>query len=307
VTTEAMPAIRRERFLAEQDAECLREQGFFSVQNLTTPEDIAEMKVQLEELFRKRSGEKEGAYTDLIESVDNTDSITSPQILNPVNYAPSLRKTKCFQNGLRIAKQLLGDDAFCLFDLAIMKKAKVGFATPWHQDEAFRDPRFDYRELSIWVPLQGVSLENGCMQFIPGSHKIEILKHDSPNHNLAATALECVDSFDKSQAVSCPLPVGGATVHFPRTLHGTGPNLSNAPRIAYIMVFNLPPKSAAKTRTFSWRDPQQTVAHARRRSWMRRGGFFITLWRRLRRGEVGKHLTARYLLQRSSSILRKGN
>jgi hypothetical protein len=31
-----------------------------------------------------------------------------------------------------------------------------GAATPWHQDEAFRDPAYDYAEITIWMPLQAV-------------------------------------------------------------------------------------------------------------------------------------------------------
>jgi ectoine hydroxylase-related dioxygenase (phytanoyl-CoA dioxygenase family) len=293
--------------LRDAEVEFFREQGFLSIPALTTPEDVAKIRTTLEELFRMRKGEKEGAYTDLIESADHTDAITAPQILNPVNYAPTLRKTKCFQNALKIAKQLLGDDAFCFFDLAILKKPAIGVATPWHQDEAFRDPRFEYNEVSIWVPLQDVCIDNGCMQFIPRSHKTGVLQHDSPNHDLASTALECVDSFDKAAAVACPLPAGGCTIHHPRTLHGTGPNISEIPRLAYIMAFSLPPKVTKKERSFLWLEQKHTVAQARKRHWMRRGGLFITFWRRVRQGDVIRYLSPRYVLQRSAHILRRGN
>ena len=44
-----------------------------------------------------------------------------------------------------------------------MKPARIGEATPWHQDEAFQDPMFDYREVSFWLALQPVDEANSCM------------------------------------------------------------------------------------------------------------------------------------------------
>ncbi|MDB6042320.1 MAG: Deoxyhypusine synthase [Gammaproteobacteria bacterium] len=62
----------------------------------------------------------------------------------------------------------------------ILKPAHQGGATPWHQDEAYRvAPDFDYRQVSIWVPLQDATLENGCMMYIPGSHRSGVLPHRS--------------------------------------------------------------------------------------------------------------------------------
>jgi hypothetical protein len=42
---------------------------------------------------------------------------------------------------------------------------------------------------------------------------------------------------DAAAAIACPLPLGGATVHLPRTLHHTGPNLTAMPRLAWSLEF----------------------------------------------------------------------
>jgi len=291
--------------LSDQEIEFFREQGFLSRPLPIAREELANIKGTLEDLFKTRAGENEGAYTQKINSSGNMNSVTASEILNPVNYAPSLRKTKCFQNALKIAKQLLGNQAFCFFDFAVLKKPSVGVATPWHQDEAFRDPQFESNEVTVWVPLQDVDVYNGCMQFVPGSQRAGVLRHDSPNHDLSSTALECVDSFDHTTAVPCPLPAGGCTIHHPRTLHGTGPNLSDAPRLAYIMVFTLPLKLTNKSQNFVWLEQKRVVASSRKRRWMRRGGLFITVWRRMRRGELIKNSALSYAVKRTSRILRK--
>ena len=76
-----------------------------------------------------------------------------------------------------------------------------------HQDEAYWSPKKNNRSISIWIPLQEATLENGCMQFIPGSHKLNILNHHSIDHNPRVQGLELDgDQADLSRAVACPLP-----------------------------------------------------------------------------------------------------
>ena len=280
--------------------------GHLSLENITTPDEILEIRAMIERLFEERIGEKEGAYGELVAGAEQPKNANSPQILNPVNYAPRLHKTKCFRNALHIAKQLLGPDARFFLDISIMKQAKVGAGTPWHQDAAFRDPRFEYNELGIWVPLRDVSADSGCLQFISGSHKNPVLEHRSVNNDSASQALQCVGRFEPSAATACPLAMGGCTIHHPGTLHFAGPNLSDTPRFAYIMVFGTAPKPAKEFRTFPWLDHRETPEQARKRHWMRRGGMFITAWRRVRRGDLSSWESVVYWIKRSIRTVVRG-
>jgi ectoine hydroxylase-related dioxygenase (phytanoyl-CoA dioxygenase family) len=89
----------------------------------------------------------------------------------------------------------------------------------------------------VWIPLQDVSLEMGCMEFIPGSHLGPVLPHHPRGHDAAAHMM-VADGVDPASAVACPLRAGGATIHTPRTLHRTGPNRSEHPRLAWIVEFS---------------------------------------------------------------------
>ena len=122
-----------------------------------------------------------------------------------------------------------------------------GAETPWHQDEAYWDPAYAYEALSIWMPLQEATLENGCMQFIPGSHRLEVLPHQSIGNDPRVHGL-VTDKVNPAQAVACPISAGCCTVHHCRTLHYAGPNRSPEPRRAYILTFRLPPKPCDKPR-----------------------------------------------------------
>src|SRR5208337_3551222 len=292
--------------LDEEQIRFFNENGYLRLERLTTPEEAQQIRAALKELFEKRAGEKEGAFADLVAGAEHGDKMSSPQILNPVNYLPKLHRTQCFQSALQLAKQLLGDEARCFFDLTILKEPRVGAATPWHQDEAFRDPNFEYRELTVWVALQDVAAEGGCLQFIPKSHQRPVLDHHSANNDPTSQALEAAADFDPTSAVTCALPIGGCTVHHHRTLHHAAANTSAVPRFTYIMTFGVTPKPLTEYRTFPWLNEKAAPIQARKREWMRRGGLFITIWRRLRRGDMINWQAASYGLKRSIKILRRG-
>ncbi|MEO6907967.1 MAG: phytanoyl-CoA dioxygenase family protein, partial [Abditibacteriaceae bacterium] len=113
----------------------------------------------------------------------------------------------------------------------------------------------------IWMPLQEATLENGCMQFIPGSHKLEVLPHQSIGNDPRVHGLEvCApNNIDFSKAVPCPIPAGGATLHPGRTLHYAGANKSSEPRRALIFGFSLTPIPHQDDRRFPWNEIKTTA------------------------------------------------
>ena len=256
--------------------------GFIALPQIAPGGDVQAIRRIIIRMHEKKTGFREGAQFDLLGADDSgTPKIT--QILSPHLFAKSLRRSMFFKNAFALARQLLGPAAQFSFDHALIKPAYIGAATPWHQDEAFRDPAFDYHELSIWMPLQPVNLENGCMEFIPGSHREDILPHRSPSGDVSVHALECVAPADPREIIACPLPAGGCTIHTPRTLHGTGSNRSALPRYAYVLGFNTPRQRRAVPREFPWRAEKQELRAIREESWRRRGGALILKWRDLQR------------------------
>jgi hypothetical protein len=148
----------------------------------------------------------------------------------------------------------------------ILSPSPYGAPAPWHQDEAYWNPQMLYRSLSVWMPLQPATLENGCLQFIPGSHRWEILEHQSIGGDTRVHGLEVAEPFDRSAAVPCPLPPGGATFHLNRTMHYAGPNNSEIPRRAYIIGFGLPTSKREGERRFPWNERKQTARDERART-----------------------------------------
>ena len=236
--------------LNEFEIEFYHRYGYLSVSAVTTPEEIRWMKGVYDRLFENGAGRKEGNWLDLSGTEGQDKSSTLPQIMYPQKYVPELQDTLYWANATQIARQLLGEAAEFQFDHAINKPPRAGSVTPWHQDEAYWDPALEYDSSSIWMPLQEATLDNGCMQFVPGSQALGVQPHHPINEK--AHGLE-IDQIDLSRSAACPLPAGGATIHSSRTLHYTGPNLTEQPRRAYILAFGVLPRPRSEPRNFYWR------------------------------------------------------
>ena len=121
-----------------------------------------------------------------------------------------------------------------------------------HQDEAYAPPAVDYGQnggfgvVNSWMPLQDVTVESGCMQFVPwmDGKQPDVLNHHHINNDPRIHGLEVDDLAPTRRAVACPLPAGGATFHVMRTLHFSGPNSTDEPRRAFILKFAVPGAAA---------------------------------------------------------------
>jgi ectoine hydroxylase-related dioxygenase (phytanoyl-CoA dioxygenase family) len=221
--------------LSVEDVDEFNSQGFLVLRGLTSEADVVGLQAVYDRLFDPATSIRE---EDEVELAGGGTGML-PQILNPDRYAPELRETAAFRNAELIARALLGLDAELMGLHAIRKPPRSGAPTPWHQDEAYWDPSYRHRALSVWIPLQAATLTNGCLSFLPGSHR-----HGLRDHQLtapgSAEGLQAVDQAVEG-AIACELRAGGATVHDGRTLHAAGPNSTDEPRRALVVAFRTPP------------------------------------------------------------------
>ena len=227
--------------------------GFTHVARITSDEELAWLGELYDWLFRERIEAVPGGYFDLSRPYESAGEDLQPQLLAPEALVPDLRKTALFLNGRRFASRLLGAELSAVrgWGHMIRKPARIGAALPWHQDEAYWDPAFDYAALGVWMPLDPATRESGCMSFIPESHRGEVRKHRHVGDDPSVHAL-FTDDVDESRAESLPLAPGGAILHHCRTLHSSGPNRSERVRRAYANEFQLAPVRRAVPHDRPW-------------------------------------------------------
>jgi hypothetical protein len=241
--------------LQPADVEAFETRGFTSIPRITTDEEVAWLGDLYDWLFAEKSRALTGAHFDLVRPYDSEGEDRLPQIIAPEKRLAELKETAFWRNGRRLAAQLMGVEPDVLdgWGHMIRKPPKIGEPLPWHQDEAYWEPSLVYRALGCWMPLDGATVENGCMSFIPGSHRSEVLPHrhvgDDPRvHALYTTP----DQAEVARAVPVPTPAGGAVFHHSRTLHASGPNSTDKVRRAYANEWQLAPQEAEATPDRPW-------------------------------------------------------
>src|SRR5215471_11154560 len=118
------------------------------------------------------------------------------------------------------AAQLLGGEVRFWHDQLFCKPAHHGGVVAWHQDYSYWTRTEPMAHLSCWIGLDNSSPENGCVHYVPGSHRWNLL----PITGLAGDmkAIQSVLSNEqKSQFKPVPIELnpGEASFHHPLMVH----------------------------------------------------------------------------------------
>jgi hypothetical protein len=136
------------------------------------------------------------------------------------------------------ASQLLDDKPVRFWhDQIFYKPAKKGGVVAWHQDYSYWTRTKPVAHITCWCALDDATSENGCLQYIAGSHKWGLLPKPviaGDLHGIREFLSEDQQKqFDNAQLT--PVKAGEAIFHHSLTLHGSGENKSSQPRRAFVI------------------------------------------------------------------------
>lgn len=138
-----------------------------------------------------------------------------------------------------MASQLIGNKGIRLFhDHALLKMPHDSKETPWHQDFPYW-PIEEDGALSIWLTLDDVNRQNGCMKFLPKTHKLKDLKAVDlvDSHDIFKDVKGRGQVLDKDKAVTIPLKAGSCTFHHGLIFHGAYSKQTDKPRRVLAIIF----------------------------------------------------------------------
>jgi ectoine hydroxylase-related dioxygenase (phytanoyl-CoA dioxygenase family) len=119
-----------------------------------------------------------------------------------------------------------------------VKPAREGGVVAWHQDYSYWVRTQPLAHLTCFIALDDMTRENGCLQYVPGSHRWPLLPRGELASDMEAV-LEILS--DEQRAAFVPVAVelraGEASFHHPLTVHGSYPNASDRPRRAAVVNF----------------------------------------------------------------------
>jgi ectoine hydroxylase-related dioxygenase (phytanoyl-CoA dioxygenase family) len=135
------------------------------------------------------------------------------------------------------ASQLLGGAVRFWHDQLFCKPAKHGGVVAWHQDYSYWTRTQPMAHLSCWIGLDDSTRDNGCVHYVPGSHRWPLL----PITGLAGDMEAIRGVLDDEQwrlfqnPVAIELKAGECSFHHPLMVHGSYANRTAIPRRATVI------------------------------------------------------------------------
>lgn len=131
-------------------------------------------------------------------------------------------------------------------DQVFYKPARHPGVVTWHQDYSYWTRSTPPRHLTCWIGLDDSTIENGCVHFVPGSHRWNLLPKVSLTKEMdAIKSVLSPEQLAQFRPEPMLLRAGECSFHHCFTLHGSYGNRSDIPRRAVVLNFMHPESRSA--------------------------------------------------------------
>ncbi len=143
---------------------------------------------------------------------------------------------------LDCVESILGPDILMWGCEYFIKEPHTHKIVSWHQDLTYWGMDGSDHEVTAWVALSPATEASGCMKFVPGSHKQQIVPHTDTfsEDNLLSRGQEIAVDVDEADAIAAALQPGEMSLHHGRLFHASGPNTTDERRIGLVMRYIRP-------------------------------------------------------------------
>jgi phytanoyl-CoA hydroxylase len=197
--------------------------GYISIADFLSEVEVAEVNRQMRSFL---TNDLSTMPSELVYFEEKNERSSLKQIQRLADYSQYFRNLAFDSRFERLAEALLGEPVIGKNMQYFNKPAGVGKATPPHQDGYYfmLQPN---RALTMWLALEDVALEQGCVNYLRGSHQNGLLPH-VPSGTLGFSQQlddldACANSSDK---VSFPCRAGHLIAHHSLTVHWAEANRS---------------------------------------------------------------------------------
>jgi ectoine hydroxylase-related dioxygenase (phytanoyl-CoA dioxygenase family) len=216
--------------------------GYLCVENVFTDDDLAALKARIEEIIQDPShapvGVKLNREGDTV--ADKASAEAQNQAVRGMafmaRYDDSFRAAARHAPLLQIVRALIGPRVKVFRDQMLLKPPG-GQAKPVHQDQSYFRVQPVDALVTAWIALDDATLDNGCMVYVPGSHRHSRIFEVVPDPARPVHHIPRTDGLQLESEVSCPVPRGSVIFHHGLTLHRSEVNRTNDWRRALIFHY----------------------------------------------------------------------
>lgn len=227
--------------LTKEEIESYRENGFVVIHDFLNTEEVETWRTSIDTAIENRAGRKfphseiKTGESDGINKDANYFGKVFDQIINLWQTDEAVKKIMLDKRLGEMAANLAQVDGIRIWHDQSLVKRPWANPTAWHLDTPFWS--FNNREaLSIWVALDDVTMQNGCMYFMPGSHKETSLEDLGIGTNLG-DVFNKYPKYGHREPVKAEIKAGSCTFHNGLCLHGAGVNMTPGLRRAMTCAY----------------------------------------------------------------------
>jgi ectoine hydroxylase-related dioxygenase (phytanoyl-CoA dioxygenase family) len=207
-----------------------KSKGFCVRHDFLSQSEVDHLLSEMEEVSAGSTLANHDATRIEMEPKQSADGTKLRRIYEPCTYYDSFRKFAESKTMVDSMVQLLGRDVLYFSSKINVKPGEIGSVVEWHQDMAY-GPLTNRSVVAILIYLDDADLENGCLQVVPGHHRMLDHSHDGYFQGRITEAL------DTSKAISLEGKRGTAVFFNGLAPHASAPNTSPRPRRTLILGY----------------------------------------------------------------------
>jgi ectoine hydroxylase-related dioxygenase (phytanoyl-CoA dioxygenase family) len=221
--------------LSDEQVETFEVDGYLGGVRLLTDEHIEALRAELTDLMRPDHDGRELWYEH--HTNESSDAGTTLfHALGAWRLRPALHDILWSPTFVAAAERLLGGPVRFWHDQLFCKPARDGGVVAWHQDYSYWTRTMPMQHLTCWIGLDDSTLDNGCVHYVPGSHRWPLLPRPKLAGDMEAIrSVLSPEQLDAFKPMPCEMRAGEASFHHPLMLHGSYENRSNRPRRAIVL------------------------------------------------------------------------
>jgi ectoine hydroxylase-related dioxygenase (phytanoyl-CoA dioxygenase family) len=227
--------------LSDKQLQQFADDGYVLVRGLVDGATVARLQAETEALHAQMAAAPPAAvHVSWEEGLEEGRAPRIRQLMHSERVCPTIDAILRSNAMLAIIGQLVGPDVILYHSKLMMKAAHDGTFTPWHQDFGYwTNSSEDPSQINCMLGIDPQTIANGCIRFVPGSHKQGLIEHATFKSSSFSIGLEGdLDAFP--DAVPVEFAPGDAVFFGPLVIHGSAPNTSALDRRANTFAFDKP-------------------------------------------------------------------
>ena len=178
------------------------------------------------------------------EEVSNSLELDGPKRFKTHLLLPVLDDVVKNPDIIHVVCSVLGTEDVLVWssDWCIKNAHSSGFYS-WHQDSTYAGMAMPEKAVTVWLALTPSTPASGCLRVVPSSHKWGQLAHEfkPSNENMLSRGQQIVIGEQiadfTNEAVDLRLQPGEMSLHSFRSIHASGPNQTDDPRIGFAIRY----------------------------------------------------------------------